>query len=134
MLDMIPALSTPVLLVDLDRLEANIVAMQAACDAANVELRPHIKTHKMIEVTRRQLQSGAKGLTWAKLGEAEAMLPAFEGYRGRREIFVAHSIVDHRAAPRLRHLQSHLDELALACTSEAHVPVVEAVAARVLTT
>jgi len=40
---------------------ANIAAMQASCDAHGVELWPHIKTHKMIEVAKMQLAAGAKG-------------------------------------------------------------------------
>jgi D-serine deaminase-like pyridoxal phosphate-dependent protein len=127
---MFPELLTPTILVDLDRLEANIHAMQAVCDAAQVELRPHIKTHKMVEVARRQLRAGAAGLTCAKLGEAEAMLPAFEGLNKRREIFVAHSLVDPNVAPRLQHLHEALDELVIACTSEAHAPILENVVAR----
>src|SRR5687768_959929 len=101
---MFPQLPTPTVFVDLDRLEANIAAMRAVCNEAGIELRPHIKTHKMVEVARRQLQRGAAGFTCAKLGEAEAMLPAFEGHNGRREIFVAHSLVDSLAAPRLKAL------------------------------
>lgn len=123
-------LPTPTLLVDLSRVESNIAAMQAVCDEAGVELRPHIKTHKMVEIARRQLEAGAAGITCAKLGEAEAMLPAFEGLDGRREIFVAHTLVDPNAAPRLRRLHDALDELAVACTSEAHAPVLESLAAR----
>ena len=78
------SLATPAILVDRAKLETNIRSMQAACDASGIELRPHMKTHKMIEVARRQLGAGAKGLTCAKLGEAEAMLPS-----GVKEIFVA---------------------------------------------
>lgn len=126
---MYPTLPTPTILVDLDRLQTNIDAMQARCDAADVELRPHIKTHKMVEVARRQLQAGAAGLTCAKIGEAEAMLPAFEGLSGPREIFIAHSLVDPLAAPRLQSLHAGLDTLYVACTSEAHAPALENLAA-----
>ena len=108
------ALPTPSVLVDLPRLEANIRAMQAACDVHGVELRPHIKTHKMVEVARRQLAAGARGLTCAKIGEAEAMLPS-----GVRQMFVAHSLVDPLQAPRIAALAERLDELQLAVTSEA---------------
>jgi D-serine deaminase-like pyridoxal phosphate-dependent protein len=125
-----PSLATPTILLDLDKMEANIAAMQAVCDEAGVELRPHIKSNKMVEVVRRQLQAGAAGITCAKLGEAEAVLPAFDGARGRREVFVAHSIVDENAAPRLQRLNAELDELALACTSELHAPALEAVVAK----
>jgi len=99
--------------------------MQAVCDTNGVQLRPHVKTHKMVEVARRQLQAGAAGLTCAKIGEAEAMLPAFEGPGRSREIFIAHSLVDPLQAPRLQQLTANLDELRVACTSEAHVLALE---------
>ncbi|MBL9210350.1 MAG: alanine racemase [Opitutaceae bacterium] len=110
----IDALQTPSVLIDLRRLEGNIRTMQAACDEYGVELRPHLKTHKMVEVARRQLAAGARGLTCAKLGEAEAMLPS-----GVRQMFVAHSLVDPLQAPRIAALADRLDELQLAVTSEA---------------
>lgn len=109
-------LSTPSLLVYADRLERNLRNMQQACDDAGITLRPHIKTHKLVPVARRQLELGAKGLTCAKLGEAEAMLPS-----GVREIFIAHSLVDLRQAPRIAALADQIDELRLAVTSEAHL-------------
>ncbi len=110
------ALATPSILVVEDRLETNLRVMQQACDQAGIALRPHIKTHKLVPIARRQLALGAKGLTCAKLGEAEAMLAS-----GVREIFLAHSLVDPRQAPRIRALGHQLDELRLAVTSEAHL-------------
>ncbi|MFL6815666.1 MAG: D-TA family PLP-dependent enzyme, partial [Bradyrhizobium sp.] len=37
---------TPAAVIDMDRVERNIARIQAACDAAAVANRPHIKTHK----------------------------------------------------------------------------------------
>ena len=110
------ALPTPAILVDRARLTANINSMQAAADAAGIELRPHIKTHKMVGIARQQLAAGAAGLTCAKLSEAEAMLPS-----GVRSMFVAHSLVSPLAAPRLAALAERLDDLRIAVTSEAHL-------------
>ena len=67
-------LLTPSILVYEDRLDRNLRNMQQACDVAGIALRPHIKTHKLVPIARRQLELGAKGLTCAKLGEAETML------------------------------------------------------------
>lgn len=36
-------------------------------------LRPHAKTHKSVDIARRQIAAGAIGLCCAKLGEAEAL-------------------------------------------------------------
>ena len=109
-------LLTPSILVYEDRLDRNLRNMQQACDVAGIALRPHIKTHKLVPIARRQLELGAKGLTCAKLGEAETMLSS-----GVREIFIAHSLVDLRQAPRIAALADQLDELRLAVTSEAHL-------------
>ena len=54
-------LPTPSVLVDRAKLAANIRSMQEACTAHGVELRPHIKTHKMVAVGRMQLEAGARG-------------------------------------------------------------------------
>jgi D-serine deaminase-like pyridoxal phosphate-dependent protein len=110
------SIATPSILVDRVRLAANIKSMQALCDLHQVELRPHIKTHKMVAVARQQLAAGARGLTCAKLGEAEAMLPS-----GVRSIFVAHSLVDPGQAKRIAALVEHLDDFRVAITSEAHL-------------
>src|SRR5262249_52058198 len=47
---------------------------------AGVALRPHAKTHKCIDIARRQLQKGAIGICVATIAEAEVMARA--GIRG----------------------------------------------------
>jgi len=65
-------LPTPALLLDLDVLEGNLDRMAARARTLGVSLRPHVKTHKCLEVGRRQLAHGAGGITVATLGEAQA--------------------------------------------------------------
>src|SRR5436305_13316663 len=48
-------LPTPALLVDLDRLEANLKAMADHCRKAGCRVRPHAQTHKCPEIARRQV-------------------------------------------------------------------------------
>jgi D-serine deaminase-like pyridoxal phosphate-dependent protein len=67
---------TPVALVDLDRLDANLRDLQSYVDAHGIALWPHTKTHKSPEIGRRQLELGAQGLTVAKTGEAEVFQEA----------------------------------------------------------
>jgi len=67
------ALNTPALIVDLDALERNIAAMAAFAGSAGIALRPHAKTHKCVEIARRQIAADAAGVCCAKLGEAEAL-------------------------------------------------------------
>jgi len=62
---------TPVAMLDLDRLEANLQRLQSYADAHQIALWPHTKTHKSPEIALRQLALGAGGLTVAKTGEAE---------------------------------------------------------------
>jgi D-serine deaminase-like pyridoxal phosphate-dependent protein len=61
---------TPALLLDLDILERNISTMAAKTRRLGARLRPHIKTHKCIEVGRRQCDAGAEGMTVATIVEA----------------------------------------------------------------
>ncbi|MGH7752971.1 MAG: alanine racemase, partial [Gemmatimonadales bacterium] len=63
-------LSTPALLLDLDVLEANLARMAERARALGVSLRPHIKTHKCVEVGRLQRERGAQGITVSTLYEA----------------------------------------------------------------
>jgi D-serine deaminase-like pyridoxal phosphate-dependent protein len=89
-------LETPVLTADLDAIERNISRMQAYCDEHGVELRPHIKTHKLPELARRQLEAGAVGITCQKLGEAEVMADA-----GVEDILLSFPLVGSAKAERL---------------------------------
>src|SRR5262245_17928270 len=61
---------TPVAVLDLDRLEANLQRLQSYADAHAIALWPHTKTHKSPEIGLRQVALGAGGLTVAKTGEA----------------------------------------------------------------
>jgi 3-hydroxy-D-aspartate aldolase len=69
-------LPTPALLVDLDRLEANVTRMAEYAKSAGIALRPHSKTHKTPEIARRQISAGALGVCCATIREAEAMAVA----------------------------------------------------------
>ena len=64
-------LETPAVLIDLDRLEANVARMAGKAREAGVGLRPHAKTHKVPEIGRMQMRAGAVGLSFAKTSEAE---------------------------------------------------------------
>jgi D-serine deaminase-like pyridoxal phosphate-dependent protein len=69
-------LRTPILLVDYEKLENNIRSMAAKAKKNGVILRPHIKTHKCIEIGKKQLENGAEGITVSTLGEADAFADA----------------------------------------------------------
>jgi D-serine deaminase-like pyridoxal phosphate-dependent protein len=63
-------LPTPALLLDLDRLDANLRRMADRARDLGVRLRPHLKTHKCVEVAQRQRALGAGGVTVATPVEA----------------------------------------------------------------
>lgn len=97
-------LDTPYVIIDLDKTEQNIAAMQAIADQAGIGLRPHGKTHKLPQVGRMQVEAGAVGLTVAKLGEAEVMAAA-----GIRDILIAYPIVGEAKLARLVRLAEQAD-------------------------
>ncbi|MGZ4436620.1 MAG: alanine racemase [Nocardioides sp.] len=118
-------LPTPCLVVDLDRLDANVLAMAARARDLGVALRPHAKTHKSVEIARLQLAAGAQGLTVATVGEAEVFAAA-----GVDDLFVAYPLwVDRAKGARLRALRDAgaavvlgLDSAEAARTLAAQVP------------
>lgn len=69
-------LMTPAALLDYDRLTKNIERMAKRAKENNLNLRPHIKTHKCIEIGKIQIERGAKGITVSTLDEAEVFADA----------------------------------------------------------
>lgn len=81
-------LDTPAVVLDLDRMAGNIDRMAAAMRDRGIALRPHAKTHKSIEVGRRQIAAGAVGLTVATIGEAEVFADG-----GIGDLFIAYPVL-----------------------------------------
>lgn len=92
-------LPTPCLLVERSRLESNLQTMQTRADEQGVLLRPHIKTHKSVALGRMQVERGARGITCAKVGEAER----FVGH-GFDDVRVAYPVVGADKLERLTDL------------------------------
>jgi D-serine deaminase-like pyridoxal phosphate-dependent protein len=69
-------IDTPALVVNLDIMERNLARVADYAREHGLRLRPHTKTHKSTRIGRRQIESGAAGLTVAKVSEAEVMLGA----------------------------------------------------------
>ena len=99
-------LNTPVLVVDLDALDRNIARMADFAAEHGVALRPHAKTHKSVDIARRQVAAGAVGLCCAKLGEAEALA---EG--GIGGLHITSPVVSAPAIARLAALNGRMDDL-----------------------
>jgi D-serine deaminase-like pyridoxal phosphate-dependent protein len=90
---------TPSVMVELGRLRANVDRAARLAAANGVRLRPHAKTHKMLEVAQLQLAAGAVGLQVAKLGEAEVFVDG-----GVVDVFVGYPIVGRTKLRRLAEL------------------------------
>jgi 3-hydroxy-D-aspartate aldolase len=102
------ALNTPVLVLDRDALDRNIAAMAALAAAKGVALRPHAKTHKSVDIAKRQVAAGAIGLCCAKIGEAEEL--AAGGIAG---IHITSPVVTVPAIERLVALNDRAERLSV---------------------
>jgi D-serine deaminase-like pyridoxal phosphate-dependent protein len=116
-------IDTPAAVVDADRLDRNLRRWQEHCDGVGLANRPHIKTHKSVEVARRQLELGAKGITCQKLGEAEVMADG-----GCTDILVSYNILGESKLARLRALLDRVD-LTVCADDEVLLPGLSAAAA-----
>ncbi len=67
----ITELETPALVLERARLERNIARMRGHLATLGVNLRPHVKTAKSIDVVRRALDGQRGGITVSTLAEAE---------------------------------------------------------------
>jgi D-serine deaminase-like pyridoxal phosphate-dependent protein len=99
----IDELETPCVLIDIDRVDANLKRAQVHADANGYRLRPHIKTHKLPRFAKRQVELGAAGITVQKLGEAEVMADA-----GLGDIFLPYNIIGATKLARLRALSARV--------------------------
>ena len=52
---------SPCVVIDLDKVEANIAKLQGQCEAAGVANRPHTKTHKSPVLAKMQAICAAHG-------------------------------------------------------------------------
>ncbi|HEY5783366.1 MAG TPA: alanine racemase [Microlunatus sp.] len=84
---LIDRVDTPSPIVLVDVMQRNIDRMQDFAAEHNLDLRPHVKTHKCVEIGRRQVQSGAVGITTGNVGEAEVFAAA-----GFEDIFLAYPV------------------------------------------
>ncbi|MGQ3889321.1 DSD1 family PLP-dependent enzyme [Legionella sp. CNM-1927-20] len=69
-------LDTPCLVLDKNKLLYNLQLMQQHALENNIQVRPHVKTHKCSKLAALQLQYGAIGISAAKVAEAEVLIAA----------------------------------------------------------
>lgn len=119
----IQQIQTPALLVDLDVLEKNQSRMYAFVNQSSAALRPHYKSHKCTELAHMQLRAGAKGITCAKLSEAQHLAEA-----GIEDILIANQIVEPSKLAAVAAL-ANCCRLSIAVDSSENVLALEAAAA-----
>ena len=92
-------IETPALIVDLDLMEANMQAMDQLLSGSSIRLRPHYKSNKCPTIAHMQIDAGAKGITCAKLSEAEDLV-----HSGIEDILIANQVVHPAKIARLAYL------------------------------
>ena len=95
----IEQLETPALILDLDLFEKNLATMKEIISGTGMVMRPHYKTTKCPWIAHRQIEEGAKGITCAKISEAEDLVAA-----GIEDVLIANQIVDPSKLDRAAHL------------------------------
>lgn len=119
---LVSELETPAVVVDLDVMDQNLSRMAHYCREHQLLLRPHTKSHKIPELAKRQIASGATGITVAKIGEAEVMLDA-----GITDMLIAYPIVGAEKAKRLATIAERADITVALDSEEAARDISEAV-------
>ncbi|MHA7155294.1 alanine racemase [Arthrobacter sp. TMN-50] len=102
MSDVPEGVETPEVMIDLDVLKRNIDGMAYVMREKRIDLRPHVKTHKLPQIAALQIAAGAVGLTVATIGEAEVFVE-----HGATDVFIAYPLwVTSHHASRLVRLSS----------------------------
>src|SRR5215467_6013159 len=94
-------IDTPALLVDLDAMERNLKKMADFFASRRCKVRPHFKNHKAPALARKQMDSGAIGMTCATLREAEILV-----VNGITSVLIANEIADEAKLNQLAELSS----------------------------
>jgi D-serine deaminase-like pyridoxal phosphate-dependent protein len=94
--DALADVDTPALIVDLDKFDANVARLMQAVAGRSVRVRPHAKSHKCVEIARRQVAAGAVGVCVQKTSEAEPFLAG-----GIEDVLVTNEVVGQRKLARL---------------------------------
>lgn len=84
---LVDRIDTPAPIVLVDVMQDNIDRMQVFANQHSLDVRPHVKTHKCVEIGRRQVKAGAIGITAGNVGEAEVFAAA-----GFDDIFIAYPV------------------------------------------
>lgn len=104
--DSLESIATPAIVIDAAVVRRNLERAASYAQRHSLTVRPHTKTHKSAAIAAMQLAMGSPGLTVAKAGEAEAMLPAFPTDHPP-DILLAYPSVDRPRADRIASVARH---------------------------
>jgi len=113
------SLSTPAFLVDRNIVEQNCLRMRARALSSGVAFRPHVKTHKTIEIGQMQHGGAAGPITVSTMAEAE-----FFADSGFGDITYAVPIAPEKL-PRAAALAARIERLNILIDSELALRAVE---------
>lgn len=92
-------IETPALILDMDAAEHNMNLVSECIKGTGLALRPHFKTCKCSYIAHKQIESGAKGITCAKVSEAEDLILS-----GIEDVLIANEIVEPSKIARVAYL------------------------------
>lgn len=120
---LIQQVNTPALFVDLDIMEQNMEIIRAHVETIGLAMRPHYKTNKCAAIVHKQLADGAKGITCAKVSEAEDLVEA-----GVDDVLIANQVVDSAKIARVATLAGR-SRITICVDSEQNIHDLERAAA-----
>ena len=100
-------IDTPSVLIDTKIAKSNINKYQTYCTEKGLNLRPHIKTHKLPYFANLQIDAGAVGITCQKVSEAEAMLDGDLGH-SIKNILLSYNILGRSKLERLKRISERV--------------------------
>lgn len=116
---------TPALLVDEALLGENVERMTSFLASKGKQARPHAKTHKCPEISKRQLNAGAVGICCAKASEAFV-----QAHAGIGDILITSPVTHSDRESVLAQTNSICDDLKLVVDSEVGLAVAESAASK----
>jgi D-serine deaminase-like pyridoxal phosphate-dependent protein len=84
----VDAIDTPSLVVDLDAMERNLTRMADFAKKHDIRWRPHAKMHKSSALAKLQVAAGAIGVCVQKTSEAEAMVAG-----GVKNVYISNEVI-----------------------------------------
>lgn len=91
-------LATPCLIVDSETLSRNLEGLQRYAQQHGLSVRPHAKTHKSLRIAQSQVTWGSRGLSVAKVGEAEVLSQVCD------DLLIAYPAIDAHRCDRIAKL------------------------------